>query len=183
MEDKNKEVEASREEKPEGAQEQQHSGLPTRSYILMCLAGMYLLYTGFKLCQNVINGVEGGNMGFFIAGAAFFLVGAGMLVIGGKNLLKRDKEKRAALERIEKEQAEAKKAQAEAQTAPKKMSIAERARLAGTVEERDVQESGEAENAGNAENAGGNTPESAVDDVSEPAAENTSDAGEQGKTE
>ena len=174
MEDKNKEVEVSREEKPEGAQEPQQKGLPTRSYILMCLAGMYLLYTGFKLCQNVINGVEGGNMGFFAAGIGFFIVGAVMLFIGGKNMLKRDKEKRAALERIEKEQAEAKKAQAEAQqAAPKKMSIAERARLAGNVEERDAQESGEAENVGK------NVSEHVAEDATEPAAKDVSDAGEE----
>ena len=165
MEDKNKEVEVSREEKPEGAQEPQQKGLPTRSYILMCLAGMYLLYTGFKLCQNVINGVEGGNMGFFAAGIGFFIVGAVMLFIGGKNMLKRDKEKRAALERVEKEQAEARQKAEAQQAAPKKMSIAERARLAGNVEERDAEKSGTVENA--EESAAEQAPGAGEDDPAE----------------
>ena len=40
-----------------GEENQNQSGLPVRSCMLMCLAGIYLLYTGYKLCKNVIDGV------------------------------------------------------------------------------------------------------------------------------
>lgn len=68
MEDKKKEEmvqeetsvqpEENKEEKEE-QQETSQGGLPMRSCILMLLAGLYLLYTGYKLCQNVLTGVEG----------------------------------------------------------------------------------------------------------------------------
>ena len=59
--------------KPE--EEQKPQAMPARSYILMLLAGAYLVYTGYKLCKNVIDGVEGGSWGFFAAGVGFLIVG------------------------------------------------------------------------------------------------------------
>ena len=64
----------------------------------MILAGCYLVYTGYRLCKNVLDGVEGGSWGFFVAGAAFIVVGAVMLLVGGRNYLRREKEKRAEQE-------------------------------------------------------------------------------------
>ena len=87
-EKKENEVQTSQENTPQNA-------TPTRSYVLMILAGCYLLYTGYRLCKNVIDGVDGGSWGFFAAGIGFLIVGAVMLFIGGKNFIKRDKEKRA----------------------------------------------------------------------------------------
>ncbi len=78
-----------------GEENQNQSGLPVRSCMLMCLAGIYLLYTGYKLCKNVIDGVDGGAWYFMVAGIAFLVIGAGMLFYGGKNVIKDDKEKRA----------------------------------------------------------------------------------------
>ena len=40
-------------------QEEKKPEVPTRSMILMILAGCYLLYTGYRLCKNVLDGVEG----------------------------------------------------------------------------------------------------------------------------
>ena len=104
MEDKKKEEELIQEEtavQPEESGEEKEEqtethqgGLPMRSCVLMLLAGLYLLYTGYKLCQNVLNGVEGGNWGFFAAGVGFLIVGAVMLFIAGKNYLRREKEKK-----------------------------------------------------------------------------------------
>lgn len=85
-EKKENEVQTSQENTPQNA-------TPTRSYVLMILAGCYLLYTGYRLCKNVIDGVDGGSWGFFAAGIGFLIVGAVMLFIGGKNFIKRDKEK------------------------------------------------------------------------------------------
>lgn len=78
-EKKENEVQTSQENTPQNA-------TPTRSYVLMILAGCYLLYTGYRLCKNVIDGVDGGSWGFFAAGIGFLIVGAVMLFIGGKNL-------------------------------------------------------------------------------------------------
>ena len=101
----------------EAPQEKKKQEVPTRSMILMILAGCYLVYTGYRLCKNVLDGVEGGSWGFFAAGGAFIVVGAVMLFVGGRNYLRREKEKRA---------------EQEAQPAKEKktMSIADRARLA-----------------------------------------------------
>ena len=55
----------------EAPQEKKKQEVPTRSMILMILAGCYLVYTGYRLCKNVLDGVEGGSWGFFAAGAAF----------------------------------------------------------------------------------------------------------------
>lgn len=119
----------------EAPQEEKKQEVPTRSMILMILAGCYLLYTGYRLCKNVLDGVDGGSWGFFAAGAAFIVVGAVMLFVGGRNYLRREKEKRAEQE-----------AQAqiirETQLAEEKktMSIADRARLAEGLDDAEETE-------------------------------------------
>lgn len=128
-EKKENEVQTSQENTPQNA-------TPTRSYVLMILAGCYLLYTGYRLCKNVIDGVDGGSWGFFAAGIGFLIVGAVMLFIGGKNFIKRDKEKRA----MEAAMAEEKAAEPEKTTEKKTMSIAERARLASSLEESESED-------------------------------------------
>ena len=119
----------------ETPQEEKKQEVPTRSMILMILAGCYLLYTGYRLCKNVLDGVDGGSWGFFVAGAGFIIVGGVMLFIGGRNYLRREKEKRAEQEV---------QAQIEKETHPveekKSMSIAERARLAESLD--DAEETG-----------------------------------------
>ena len=124
-EEKENEVQTSQENTPQNA-------TPTRSYVLMILAGCYLLYTGYRLCKNVIDGVDGGSWGFFAAGIGFLIVGAVMLFIGGKNFIKRDKEKRAMEEAA---MVEEKVAEPEKTTEKKTMSIAERARLASSLDD------------------------------------------------
>ena len=125
-EKKENEVQTSQENTPQNA-------TPTRSYVLMILAGCYLLYTGYRLCKNVIDGVDGGSWGFFAAGIGFLIV----LFIGGKNFIKRDKEKRAMEEAA---MAEEKAAEPEKTTEKKTMSIAERARLASSLEESESED-------------------------------------------
>ena len=117
----------------------------------MILAGCYLIYTGYRLCKNVIDGVDGGSWGFFAAGVGFLIVGAVMLFIGGKNFLKRDKERR---EREEAVMVEQKAAEPEKPAEKKTMSIAERARLASNLEDaEDEKEAEEAKDSDDAEPA------------------------------
>ena len=117
----------------ENPQEEKKPEVPTRSMILMILAGCYLLYTGYRLCKNVLDGVDGGSWGFFAAGAGFIVVGAVMLFIGGRNYLRREKEKRAEQEAQEQVIRETQSVEEK-----KTMSIAERARLAESLD--DVEE-------------------------------------------
>lgn len=119
----------------EAPQEKKKQEVPTRSMILMILAGCYLVYTGYRLCKNVLDGVEGGSWGFFAAGGAFIVVGAEMLFVGGRNYLRREKEKRAEQEA---------QAQIIRETQPAKekktMSIADRARLAEGLDDAEKTE-------------------------------------------
>ena len=121
MEEQNKQS----EQETSGA-EPKEQGTPTRSSIIMLLAGVYLLYTGYKLCKDVLDGVNGSSWGFFAAGVGFLIVGVVMLVVGGRDLMKKDKAKRAA-EAAAQEQIQKQPEPAEAK---KSMSIAQRAHLA-----------------------------------------------------
>ena len=119
----------------EAPQEKKKQEVPTRSMILMILAGCYLVYTGYRLCKNVLDGVEGGSWGFFAAGAAFIVVGAVMLFVGGRNYLRREKEKHAEQENMT--LTELKKVIEEEK---KTMSIADRARLAEGLDDAEETE-------------------------------------------
>lgn len=57
------------------------NGLPSRSYMLMMAAGLYLAYTGYQLCHGIMTG-ESSGVGFLIGGIAFILIGAAMVLIG-----------------------------------------------------------------------------------------------------
>lgn len=117
-------------------EEAKEQGTPLRSSIIMLLAGVYLLYTGYKLCQDVLNGTNGSNWGFFAAGAGFLIVGVVMLVVGCRDLIKREKAKQAA-EAAKPEQ------KPEVPEQKKTMSIAERAHLADGLDEENTEENSE----------------------------------------
>lgn len=128
--------------------------IPVRSCMLMSLGGLYILYMGYRLCKNVINGVDGGGIGFFIVGAIFLVVGAGMLYVGIRGVLADDKKQKAeaaALKEAEKaekteelpEKEEPEKEKANAEEGKKttgKMSIKDRANLAGRLAEEESEE-------------------------------------------
>ena len=121
-------------------EEQQPMGLPMRSCILMTLAGLYLTYTGYRLCKNVLDGVEGGSWGFMAAGIIFAVVGIGMVIIGGKGLLRNEKEKKEA-EAAQKagvsDKAIPETSEVKTAEPAKKMSIADRANLVNKVNEEE----------------------------------------------
>lgn len=64
MEEQNKNTEKKENEVQTSQENTPQNATPTRSYVLMILAGCYLLYTGYRLCKNVIDGVDGGSWGF-----------------------------------------------------------------------------------------------------------------------
>lgn len=114
------------------------AGMPTRSLMLWVLAGIYLVYTGYRLCKNVIDGVEGASIGFMLSGIVFLVIGGGLLFFGLRGVYRAD--------RLKKAQEAAANAQGGSKPEPKavatvkedgrkSMSIAERARLAGRLEE------------------------------------------------
>lgn len=127
--------EEKKEEQQDQQNQQEQQGMPGRSVGLMLLAGAYLVYTGYQLCANVLSGEDGATWGFMAAGVAFLVIGAGMLFVSGKNLLKKNQAKKAAEEK-EREL----NPPPEPEPAQKAMSIAERARLAGNVAEKEAEE-------------------------------------------
>jgi uncharacterized membrane protein len=82
-------------------------GIPFRSCVLMLLAGVYLVYTGYRLCQNVLNGVEGGSTGFMVAGVIFIICGIAMAVIGARGMIIEEKRKNSEEDSAEKSASEA----------------------------------------------------------------------------
>ena len=127
--------------------------IPVRSCMLMCLAGLYILYTGYRLCKNVIDGVEGASFGFFIVGVVFLVLAVGMLYVGIRGVLADDKKQKAeaaaakeaakAEEAEEISEAEEKNGAEKAAEEPKekgKMSIRDRANLAGRLAEEESEE-------------------------------------------
>lgn len=116
--------------------------VPVRSYMLRTLAGIYLVYTGYRLCKNVIDGVDGASWGFMLAGIAFLAIGAGLVFVGLKGVFKDDKERKAR-EAAEKAALEAESAQQAEQEAAvsepekTKMSIADRAKLVKQLEDEE----------------------------------------------
>lgn len=149
MEEQKKELQENQEtgQKPE----EQKKEIPARSFMLMCLGGLYLLYTGYKLCKNVLDGVEGASWGFFVAGVAFVVIGAVMLFFGVRDVMRRDKAQKAAeaAEKAAAEQEAVIQQENLSQNAPegsgKGMSIAERARLASRLSGDDEEEEPEEE--------------------------------------
>ena len=148
-------MEENKKEEVKGTQEKKKlwETLPVRSCMLMCLAGLYILYTGYRLCKNVIDGVEGASFGFFIVGVVFLVLAVGMLYVGIRGVLaddKKQKEETAAAKEAAKaeeaeeiSEAEEKNGAEKAADEPKekgKMSIRDRANLAGRLAEEESEE-------------------------------------------
>lgn len=127
MEDKNK-------DNPNLQENTKEANRPARSYFVMVLAGFYLIYTGFCLCRDVLEGKEGGSWGFFAAGAVFIVIGAGMLFISLRGTMKKEKEKKEAEKAEALENPREEPAQKEEQ---KRMSISQRANLVKPEQEED----------------------------------------------
>ena len=148
-------MEENKKEEVKGTQEKKKlwETLPVRNCMLMCLAGLYILYTGYRLCKNVIDGVEGASFGFFIVGVVFLVLAVGMLYVGIRGVLaddKKQKEETAAAKEAAKaeeaeeiSEAEEKNGAEKAAEEPKetgKMSIRDRANLAGRLAEEESEE-------------------------------------------
>lgn len=135
MEEQNKEPQEQNTEE-ESSQNTRKQNTSMRSCILMLLAGGYLMYTGYRLCKNVMDGVEGGGWGFFAAGVGFLIVGVVMLIVGVRDYIRIDKEKRANEAAAQEQNPE----EPELKEEKKNMSIAERARLASKLDDTEKNE-------------------------------------------
>ena len=125
----------------EAPQEKKKQEVPTRSMILMILAGCYLVYTGYRLCANVISGAEDSSVGFLVAGGIFVVIGAVLLIMAVRNLAKAGAQKHDMEEAAAKKAAEeAAKDQENAAAGKKRMSIAERAHLAENLDDAPEEE-------------------------------------------
>ena len=148
-------MEENKKKEVKGTQEKKKlwETLPVRNCMLMCLAGLYILYTGYRLCKNVIDGVEGASFGFFIVGVVFLVLAVGMLYVGIRGVLADDKKQKAeaaaakeaakAEEAEEISEAEEKNGAEKGAEEPKKtgkMSIRDRANLAGRLAEEESEE-------------------------------------------
>lgn len=132
------------EQKKEASENNPQSSLPTRSYVMMTLAGCYLVYTGFSLCKSVLNGEEGGNLGFLLTGAAFLILGCGMLFVSIRNTIRKNKAKKeleASMELTEKEEQGPVQEVTEAEKPDNStMSISQRAHLVERLDEEETAE-------------------------------------------
>lgn len=129
--------ELKQDEAQQGKKDQGNSS--TRSSILWIFAGGYLVYTGYRLCKNVITGAEDASAGFLVAGGIFVVIGAVLLIMAIRNLAKEGAQKQALEEAAAKKTAE--EAAKNPETATKKnMSIAERAHLAENLDDAPEEE-------------------------------------------
>ncbi len=136
MEEKETKIEAEQPNPEEEQPQKWYNAMPDRSCILFMIAGAYLAYTGYSLIKNYMDGLEGGGVGFAVAGGVFILIAVGMLILGGRGWLRNDKMKKLRQEAEERAKA--------AEPKPG-MSIQERANLASALDaaekgDEDVQE-------------------------------------------
>ena len=62
--------------------------LPQEATFCGSSQGGYLVYTGYRLCANVISGAEDSSTGFLVAGGIFVVIGAVLLIMAVRNLAK-----------------------------------------------------------------------------------------------
>ena len=108
----------------------------TRSSLLWIFAGGYLVYTGYRLCANVISGAEDSSTGFLVAGGIFVVIGAVLLIMAVRNLAKAGAQKHE----MEEAAAETAKDPEIAAAGKKRMSIAQRAHLAENLDDAPEEE-------------------------------------------
>lgn len=145
MEERNKDELQELEAEKDSVEAEKEDQIPAagRRFIIWVLGGVYLLYTGYSLCKNVLDGAEGATTGFFVAGIIFAVIGAGLLLFSAKSMWDEDKKKKAMAAETEKLQNESlTKTETSSDTTyeKKSMSISERANLAQRLAENEEQE-------------------------------------------
>lgn len=106
----------------------------TRSSLLWIFAGGYLVYTGYRLCKNVLTGTEDTSIEFLVAGGIFCVIGAVLLIMAIRNLAREGAKKQAI------EEAAVQKASEET-AGDKNMSISQRAHLVENLsDEQEIKE-------------------------------------------
>lgn len=132
--------------------ETSNKGMPIRTYLVMAIAGAYVVYLGYSLCAGVVKGEQGSSTGFLVAGIAFIILGGAFVINGLRGYMrvkKEQKEQAALAESIESASLEPTEGEEDvlsenesvktetAGEAHKKMSIADRANLVRRMEEED----------------------------------------------
>lgn len=132
-----------KDELQKSTENQEFKPTKPRNYTFMGIAALYLIYLGYELCMGFINSKEGSSIGFFLMGVVFIGFGIAVVVYAVKGSRRRhaamkaaEAAEAAAAAAAEKEDEELEAAVIEEKkAASKKMSIAERARMVGSVVE------------------------------------------------
>ncbi len=115
--------------------------------IFWVIGGGYLVYIGYTLVKGFIDKQEGSNIGFCLSGVLFILIGGYLCFIAIREYMRIEKEKKEAEEEARARGEEPVEAstpagglfgsllKAKPQEAPKKTSLAEKARLVSDLEE------------------------------------------------
>ena len=79
--------------------ETSNKGMPIRTYLVMAIAGAYVVYLGYSLCAGVVKGEQGSSTGFLVAGIAFIILGGAFVINGlrGYIRVKKEQKEQAAL--------------------------------------------------------------------------------------
>lgn len=116
------------------------TGLPSRTYTIWTIAGVYFIYTAYQLCKGKLDGNPESSWGFFAAGVGFGILALFLLFFGARGLMIREKEKKAGQEAAAGKQQEEtvsdeEKPSQKVREGAKSMSIAERAKLASHLDD------------------------------------------------
>lgn len=140
-------MEEQKKEREELEESQEKKSVSGRSTFLLIFAGIYLLYTGYTLCKNVLDGKEGAGWGFFVVGVIFIVIAAVMIFYGIKGYNDRKMAEKEAAEASSDETKQSEKEEKapsmekagesteEIESSRKPMTIAERAKLASRIED------------------------------------------------
>ena len=74
--------------------ETSNKGMPIRTYLVMAIAGAYVVYLGYSLCAGVVKGEQGSSTGFLVAGIAFIILGGAFVINGLRGYMRVKKEQK-----------------------------------------------------------------------------------------
>lgn len=77
--------------------ETSNKGMPIRTYLVMAIAGAYVVYLGYSLCAGVVKGEQGSSTGFLVAGIAFIILGGAFVINGLRGYMRVKKSRKNRL--------------------------------------------------------------------------------------
>ena len=131
------------EQKEEWLEDAKRMADRRRSYILWLLGGAYLIYTSYNLIRGYVNGEEEVTMVLLLIGVAFGVTGVLLVINAVRSMMKLQKLQQAGSPASVGEEKKEQPEQPDQPAQPtRKRSIAERARLAQTLEEKEEETDG-----------------------------------------